>query len=343
VRFSSLLTIALAALALLGCPKKDDVIVQTAADKEIGPEQIDREPLALLPSGAVGVGVLDAQQLFASQFGPKLLALTRSLAPLPPSANFDPARDLERLVIAIYSMQGADAVGVATGRFDKAAIEQSADGVQQTPLGAPVVRSSYAGRTLFTSRNIGFVVLTDRTVLIGTETGIRRALDRIKEGRVRKTVAPWMGELLEQPNAPIAVGFDLRAQPLTDAARSQLQFLDGLETGRMVGNFKEPGLNVAGTLSYGEDQAAQKGAQNLSNLSQQLSSWGWLMQLIGIAQPVRRLEAQASGKETQFVAELDGQGVASLLDQADKLLPIAQPQPIPAASSPFVGGSPGSP
>jgi hypothetical protein len=344
VRAPRLLAIAFASLLALGCPKKDDVIVQTSAGKALGPEQIDREPLALLPSGAVAVSVLDAKQLFASQFGPKLLTLTQSLVPVPASANFDPARDLERLVVAAYSMQGADAVGVATGRFDKAAIERSADGVQQTPLGTPVVRSSYADRELFTSRNIGFVVLTERTVLIGTETGIRRALDRIKEGRVRKTVAPWMGKLLDEPNAPIATGFDLRAQPITDAVRAQLPFLDGLETGRMVGNFKPPGLNVAGTLSYGEDQAAQKGAQNLSNLSQQLASWGWLMQLVGISQPVRRLEAQAAGKETQFVAELDGQGVAGLLDQAARLLPAALPsQPVPATTSPAVGSSPGSP
>jgi hypothetical protein len=343
VSSGKLALIVLAALLALGCPKQEDVIVQTAADKELRAEDIDREPLALLPSGAVGVAVLDAQQLFASQFGPKLLNLTRSLAPLPPSANFDPQRDLQRLVVAVYSTQGADGVGVATGRFDKAAIESSADGVQVTPLGAPVVRSSYAGRTLYTARNIGFVVLTERTVLIGTETAIRRALDRIKEGRVRKAVAPWMGKLLDDPKAPIAVGFDLRAQPLTDAARQQLQFLDGLETGTMIGNFQPPGLNVAGALSYEKNEAAQKGAQNLSNISQQLSNWGWLMQLIGIAQPVRRLEAQASGKEAQFVAELDGQGVASLLDQAANLLGTAAPGSIPATTSPAAGGAPGMP
>jgi hypothetical protein len=179
---------------------------------------------------------------------------------------------------------------------------------------------------------MGFVVLTQRTVLFGTETAMRRALDRIKEGRVKKSVAPWMGDLLEKPNAPIAVGFDLRAQPITDAVRGQLPFLDGLETGRMVGNFQPPGLNVAGTLSYGDAAGATKGAQNLSNLSQQLSSWGWLMQLIGISQPVKRLQAQTEGNDAKFVAELDGQGIAGLLDQGGRLLGIGS-SPSASASS----------
>lgn len=333
-RFTLLLA---AALATLGCPKKDDVIVETAAGKELTPEDIDREPLALLPSGAVGIAVLDAQQLFSSQFGQKLLVLAQATAPVPASAGFQPQRDLERLVVASYSTQGADVVAVATGAFDKEAIERSADGVQQTPLGAPLVKSSYAGRALYTSRNVGFVVLTRRTVLAGTETGIRRALDRIKEGRVKRGVAPWMGELLDNPGAPIAAGFDLRAQPVTDAMRQQLAFLDGLETGRLVGNFQPPGLNVAGTLTYGEDAAAQKGSQNLENLSQQLGNWGWLMQLVGISQPVRRLEAQAEGKDCKVVAELDGQGIAGLLDQAARVLGAgAAPQTVPATASPGV-------
>jgi hypothetical protein len=313
----------LAACASLGCPKKDDVIVETSAGRELTPDAIDREPLALLPGGAVGVAVLDAPQLFASQFGTKLLTITQGVAPVPPSANFQPQRDLTRLVIATYSTQGADAVGVATGTFDKEAIERSADGVQQTPLGAPLVKSSYANRTIYTSRNTGFVVLTARTVLFGTETAMRRALDRIKEGRVRKSVAPWMGELLERPNAPVALGFDLRAQPITDAVRGQLPFLEGVETGRMVGNFQPPGLNVAGTLSYEDQAGATKGAQNLSNLSQQIQGWSFFIQLLGIPQPIKRLEAQSESKDAKFVAELEGQGIASLLDLAARTLGVA--------------------
>ncbi len=321
-RLAALVCLSLFAIC---CAKKDDVIVETAAGKELSPTDIDRDPLALLPGGAVGIAVLDAQQLFTSQFGPKLVAIAKAMAPVPASANYDPQRDLQKLVVATYSMQGADAVGVATGTFNKAAIEQSADGVQQTPLGAPLVRSTYANRTLYTSRNMGFVVLTERSVLFGTETAMRRALDRIKEGRVQKSVAPWMGELLDRPNAPIALGFDLRAQPVTDAIRQNLTFVEGLETGRMVGNFQPPGLNLAGTFTYETDTAAQTGAQNLQNVSQTLQSWGWLMQLIGIAQPIKRLEARAEAKDAKFVAELDGQGIASLLDQGVRMVGVTAP------------------
>src|SRR5262249_41694159 len=148
--------------------------------------------------------------------------------PLPASAGFEPKRDLERVYTGVYSMSGADVAGVAIGAFDKDKIEAAADGTQKTPLGVPVTKSSYADRTLYTAGNVGFTVLTSRTALFGNDTGIRRALDRIKEGRAKRQLPPWMDKLLSTPNAPLVVGADLTSQPLPDAARSQLPFLEGL-------------------------------------------------------------------------------------------------------------------
>lgn len=327
-----------------GCPKKPDKIVAAGEDKSLTDAEIDREPIALLPGGAVGLFSVDAQKLFASQFGQKLLTIARARTPVPPSANFEPGRDLEHAYVGVYSMQGADSAAVLTGKFDKAAIEAAADGTQKTPLGTPVVKSSYAGRTLYTSHNLGFVVLTSRTVLIGNETGIRRALDRIKEGRVRKQVPAWFDELLKTPNAPVVAGFDLRAQPVTDAARQQFPFLSGMETARMVGNFESPGINLAGTLTYGDAQGAQAGAQSLVAIKDVAASLGWLASLLGIGQPIRQLDAKAEGKDTKFVAALDAGEVGKMLDQLSSYLGVAnQPNVIQATQSPGVSGDPGVP
>ncbi len=56
-----------------------------------------------------------------------------------------------------------------------------------------MVKSSYAGRSLYTAGNMGFTVLTQKTLLFGNDTGIRRALDRIQEGRAKRQQPPVDG------------------------------------------------------------------------------------------------------------------------------------------------------
>ena len=327
-----------AATLLTGCPKQEEVIVETADGKELTAEDIDKDPLALLPGGFVGFAYVDAQQFFGSQFAPQATALAQRVVPVPASAGFEPKRDLQRVYVGAYSMQGADVAGVATGTFDPEKISKAADGTQTNPMGFPVVQSQYAGRTLYTSQDVGFVVLTKHTVLFGNETAMRRTLDRIKEGRVRRELPQWMGDLLETEGAPFAGGIDLRAQPTTEALAQSLPFLDGLQTVRVVGNFKPPGVNMAGTASYGDAAAAQRGADNLKTAQQQLQSFAPLMSLIGIPQPLHKLEAQAKDDEAQFVAELDGQAITSLLSQLANLVGAsAGGDPVPATLTPGVG------
>jgi hypothetical protein len=313
LRLAAVAALTLAALA--GCSGNDDVIVQTGVDKQLGPVDIDREPLALLPGGVVGIASVDATKLFASPFGAKILAILRQRLPVPASAGFDPARDLAHLYIGFYSMQGADLSGVATGTFDKAKIEAAVNGVDRTPQGVPIGKRSYAGRTLYTAAGFGFCMLTDHSALFGNDTGIRRALDRIHEGRVRRQTLPWMDKLLKDESAPIIAGADLRAQAIPAAASSNLAFLNGLETLAFVGNFADPGLNLAGTLVYGDEAGATQGADNVQSLSQRLSTYAPFLALIGIPQPVRKLEAEAKGKEAAFVVGLDGAAIGALLDK----------------------------
>jgi hypothetical protein len=301
--------------ALAGCSKTEDVIVQTGVDKQLSDVDIDKEPLALLPGGVVGIASVDTTKLVASQFGAKLLAISSQRLPVPASAGFDPARDLTHIYFGFYSMQGADISGVATGTFAKAKIEAAVSGVERTPQGVPIAKRTYAGRTLFTAAGFGFCILTDRSALFGNDTGIRRALDRIHEGRVHRQTLPWMDKLLNSETAPIIAGADLRAQALPEAASSNLAFLNGLETLAFVGNFADPGLNLAGSLVYGDEAGAKQGADNVQSLSQKLSTYAPFLALIGIPQPVRKLEAEAKGKEAAFVVGLDAAAIGALIDK----------------------------
>lgn len=309
-----------AAVAALACSKQEDVVVKTGADKKLGEEQIDSDAVPLLPGGAIGVLYVDARALFASQFGDKLLGVVQRRTPLPASAGFDPKRDLDKLWLGFYSMSGADSAGVAVGSFDRQKIEAAADGQQQTPLGVPVTKSNYAGRTLFTAGEAGFSILTAKTALIGNDTGMRRALDRIEEGRVRRQIPAYMEKLLNTPGVPLVAGADFTSSPLPDAARQELAFLDGVKTLALVGNFESPGLNLAGTLTYSDPAAATRGAQNLVNLRSTLERYAPFLALLGFGQPVRKLEAQPKESEVAFVLGVDGAAVAALLDKAQDLL-----------------------
>lgn len=315
-------------VVLGGCAKKQDVIVSSGEGKALGDNAIDADPIALLPGNAVGVYTLDAKALVASPFGARLVSIAKARSPLPESSGFDPGRDLERVYGGLYSMQGADSVGIAVGQFKPQQIEQAAQAAMQpggSPGNVPITRSEYAGRVFYTSRGLGFSVLTERTLLIGDETGIRRTLDRIQEGRVRRQLPDWMLKTLENKSAPLAFGADLTSQPLPSAAREQLAFVDGLRTVALLGNFADPGLNLAGTLTYGDDDAAQRGARNLKQLHGQLSSYAPLMALLGIPQPVRSLDANAKEKEVRFVAGVDGAAVAVLLEKAEAYLSTLVP------------------
>ncbi len=322
--------LGLSALCSAACAKQEDVIISTGKGREKTAPEIDADALALLPGGAITVGVLDAQALFASQFGDKLLEVARRRAPVPESAEFDPKRDLTKAYFGVYSMQGADVCGVALGSFDPKKIEAAADGVQKTPQGVPVTKTSYAGRALYTAESVGFTVLTTRTALFGNQTGIRRALDRIKDGTAKRELPAWAGQVLAQ-TAPFSFGSNLKDNPVPNALRSKLTFLDGVETLAVVGNFAPPGINLAGTLVYPDEEAAKVGASKVGETRALLDGYAPLLALLGIPKPVQKLEADAIGKEGHFVAGIDAVAVSTLLTRLDDLLaavPQNPPKPV---------------
>jgi hypothetical protein len=290
----------------VGCGGGEDIIVKTADGAGMTAADIDRDPLALLPAGATLVGTLDAQNLFASSMGQRLLALLQARLPLPASVGFEPRRDLSRLYVGLYSFQGVDFAGVAAGNFNRQAIEEAANGTEQTPLGSPLVRVQYAGRVFYVSANVGFVVLTEHTVVYGNETGIRRVLDRMEAGRVKNELGPELNALMLQPGAPIAFGVEPGGNAVADAAGQQQAFLRDLSLARVIGDFESPGVNAAGTLTYKSPEAAVAARDSLASTAQNLSTLGTLLGFVtGQAPPLRAFNAATEGTSVQVTAAFD--------------------------------------
>lgn len=316
--------VLLGAMAVVACSKKDTLITPAVAQHQLTPAEIDAEPLAVLPTGFIGLMRAEMPAVTRSSLGPTVVALIKQWAPMPINSGVAPERDIDRVVIGLYSMQGADAAGVAIGRFNPEAIRQAANANPNTPSGA-IVQSPYAGYLLYTVHNMGFCVLSARTLLIGNETGIRRALDRIHEGRAMRQLPGWTDALLDASKAPLAFGARFKPGEVPASVGQQLSFMAELEGLRVLGNFESPGVNLAGSLGYATPERAKQAAGEMLSSRDKLMSMGFLMGVMGIGQPIRRLEANAVDREVSFVAALDGASVS-------KILTIAAPALLSAAA-----------
>jgi hypothetical protein len=158
-------------------------------------------------------------------------------------------------------------------------------------------------------------VVTTHTVLVGNQTGMRRALDRIRDNRLRREVADWIVQLVEHPQASMALAGDVTSRPEVAALARSLPFLNGLTTFRILGNFQSPGLNLAGTLSYPNPASAAAGAESLRSAGQMAGALN-LLAMFGMGLPLRKLDVSTQGNDTMFVAGIDAQALAQLLSRA---------------------------
>lgn len=292
---------------------------------KVSAEEIDKDPLAVLPSGAIMLSRLDAQAMFRSGFGSDAARLIANLIPLGPESGFEASRDLVTLHGGLYAMQGADFCLVAQGKFDRDAIQRAADARAVTVAGMPLVKSSYAGFDLYTAGNVGFVVLTSRTALSGNETGMRRALDRLRYSKLERSQPEWAIKLLETQNAAFAVAGDLTTQPGAAAvAASTLPFVAGLRYARVIGNFAPPGVNFAGALTYGDAQQAASGAASLANVR----SFATMMSLVTVlfGGSIPNMQVAQNGNDVAFTLPLDDRLMRLLLGRViDATRPGAMP------------------
>ncbi len=311
-RLAAAFALAGTALAGEGCSGADQAVL--IGGKKVDPTEIDRDPVALLPGGIVVFGTLDGPSIFQSSYGGDLSGLIATVLPLGAESGFVASRDVQRVLGGAYAMQGADFCVVVQGNFDVDAIQRAAASRAVTIAGAPMVRSRYAESDLYTVGNLGFTVLTGHTVLSGNETGIRRALDRLRFGKLERSVPAWMVDLGKSPGAAFTVAGDLGTQAVADATARQVPFLVGLKLVRVIGNFQPPGMNVAGTLSYADADAAGRAApvmRDLQRMTQMLSlftSWGWG------AVPTPQIQPQ--GADVAFTMPVEDAFVHTLLRMA---------------------------
>lgn len=275
------------------------------------------DALALLPGNAIAVGTVDARAFFGSQtFGSELTKLTEKYLPLGEEAGFQASRDVDRVTWASYSYQGIDAAAVVIGRFDEAKIKQAALARTPTRGGGYLVASQYAGRDVYTVNNVGFTMLSSTKAIAGTESGIRRVLERIKDNRVKRDISKWMLETVETPGAAAATAADFATQPMPAEALRQIPvpFIQSMKALRLLVTFKPPGLQLAGSLTYADDQAAGAASEQVKQVAGQAK---WLA-LIGVK--VQNVDVKPEKQDVQVKLEVDDQSLRQVLASAPQWL-----------------------
>ncbi len=235
--------------------------------------------------------------------------------PLGDESGFVPSRDVDRIVLATYGSQGVDATAIVTGRFDADRVQLAARNSTLTRSGSPLVASSYLGYSVYNVNNVEFTILTPKTALAGSEAGVRRTLEKIKDGKIARSVAPWMSDTIETKGAAVAFAADFATQPIATASIGafNLNWLKGMKACRVVGNFADPGMNVAATLTYTDPTQAASAADGIRFVKGWADVFSKLMQ--GVPE-IQNLDVNTDGADAKCkfaVKQSDLRGVVGML------------------------------
>lgn len=304
---------------LASCSSTKEVIVVTAEGRRAAPSQFDDDPFVLLPPGAVMWWRVDAKAAMASSFGDSLANRLSELLPFAGGAGVDLQTDMDLVVGALYATVGSDVVAISQGRFDA---DRIADAVATNPTsvaGHEIQTSVYAGATMYVASHAAMAILSKKTLVFGTQLGVRRVLEQVEEGRLKRDLPKWYEALLTQGNAELQWGIDLDAEPVPAAFRTQLGFLNDLRAARLLGNFREPGFNLAGALTYDRPQAASAAAAELLKVEDNLDRYEMILTALRIPQPISSLKAQSLDKEAQIAIEFEGTALKAIFDAGPQL------------------------
>jgi hypothetical protein len=331
---ASLAFAALASVAMLGagCSKKSTTVVKGPGTTTVVPT-LDSDPYALLPFGAVMVASLDAKAIANSTAGGDLLQLSEKVLPFAKEIDFEVKRDLDHAYIGLYSFSGNDTLAVLTGTFKEDKIEAAAQKGLNTSYGT-VVASTYAGRKLYTVANNGFCILTPRTALVGTEAAMRRALDRIQAGTIRREIAPWMNQwIIENGGYPVVVASDVTKQSFGKAVTNALPWIQGVQYVRARGRFNpDTSFGISGGLTYPDDAKATAAAQGLQNIPKSFAIMG-MLKMLGLDPLVRNMVVSSQGNQVNFATVIDEKNLRMLIQMVTGMA-SGGGIPIPSGSTP---------
>ena len=275
------------------------------------------DAFALLPSSPVAVGTVDARAFFGSAtFGADLSKLVEQYLPIGQEAGFSASRDVDRVTFGSYSYSGVDVAAILIGKFDEAKIKVAADKHTPTKSGGVIVASQYAGRDLYTINNVGFTILSSTRAVAGTEAGIRRVLERIQDKRVKRDVPKWMLDTLETPGASAAVAVDLATQPIPPETMRQIPvaFLQNAKQVRALWQFKDPGVQLAASLTYADAATAATATDQVKQ------STGYLKYAAFIGVKVQNVDVKNEKEDVQVKLTVDDQSLRTVLNLAPQFL-----------------------
>ena len=307
--FSTILLLSLVTLAGCGGGDKTDAKSPTA-------EPAMDDALSLLPGSAIAVGTVDARAFFSSQtFGADLAKLVEKYVPIGTEAGFQASRDVDRVTFASYSYQGIDVAAIVIGRFDSAKIRLVAANQTPTKNGGTLVVSQYTGRDVYTVNNIGFTLLSDTQAVVGTEQGIRRVLERIKDKRVKRDIAPWMVSTVETSGAAFALAADFASTPIPQENAKQIPspLITNLKAARLVATFKD-GVNLAGSITYSDAASAESSAA----VVKQSMGYAKLLAVFGIK--LQNVDIKTDKSDVQVSLLVDDQSLRALLANVPSLM-----------------------
>ena len=289
---------------------------------------VDADAIALMPFGAVAVASLDAHTIANSTLGGDLLALGERLVPFAAQVDFQVKRDFDHAYCGMYSFSGADVGCVLTGTFHPDKLEAAAGKGIQSPFGV-VVMSTYAGRKLYTVANVGFTMLSERTALSGSEAAIRRMLDRIQAGTVKRELAPWMNDWIADKSYPVLIASDVTRQSFGKTVTTYLPWVDGVQYFRARGRFNpDGGFGVSGSLTYPDAPKAQAATSGLAGVAKSFWFMSYL-KLLGLDPLVRSLDVKQADKDVLFTSVLSERDARNLLHLLTSWVGQGLPQPPP--------------
>lgn len=296
--FAVAVALTIAPLLTFGCGGGGKIVL--SAGQQLDAADIDRDPIALLPGAPLAVGTFDVGALFKSNLGPDVVKIIDQLLPIGTESNFVAQRDVTRVYGAAYALRGADFCAVFQGDFDEAAIRKAAEAGAKTVIGVPLVQTRYADQDVYTAGSLGFVVITNHTVLAGDQNGIHRALDRLHTEKPRRVLPPWMMEVLANKSASMAGASDLTAQ--LAGGSPMLAFIGDMQQVRVLGNFAPPGINLTGSVAFEDAAKATHAIESFQKVNSLVRAASMFMS-IGFAIPP--VEVTAKDKDVIFAVTVD--------------------------------------